>query len=255
MSQLIAAVTALPGGFIDTRFFGDILKRKRIMLLSQIIGVPLGIFYLFRVPFTVVVLISAWGGLTGGLLAPVTQAFRADCLPHGPDGRPTDPTRDTLIWGWAGYIPGIFIPVLGGKLFAMGASRQTVYHYMFVWQVQLPPPTPPTHTHLPSAGTVLMVALSPLNDHGFACSLCLVWPPPRSSAPSPFDPKVMTTTQEVGRCQCTAQDVCATVLTHCSVGGRHGRRRNTPGRQCPRGEGMRQMLLAGAGGTLGPGPC
>ena len=34
---------------------------------------------------------------------------------QGADGQPKDPTRDTLIWGWAGYIPGIVIPIIGGR--------------------------------------------------------------------------------------------------------------------------------------------
>lgn len=41
VGQIITTVTSLPGGLLDTAFFGDIQRRKRIMLLSQIIGAEL----------------------------------------------------------------------------------------------------------------------------------------------------------------------------------------------------------------------
>jgi hypothetical protein len=49
--------------------------------------------YLFRIDFTVVILLNVWASLSGGLLSPISQAFSADCLPVGPDGRPRNPTR------------------------------------------------------------------------------------------------------------------------------------------------------------------
>eukprot|EP01052_Picozoa_sp_SAG31_P041509 SAG31_NODE_6313_length_2069_cov_2.241624_2_plen_225_part_00 len=138
INQAITTITALPGGYIDRRFFGDMRRRKNIMLLVQLIGLPLGIFYLFKIPFTVVMLLSVWGGLSGGMLSPVSMAFNADVLPHGADGLPRDPTRDTLLFGWASYITGIFIPVIGGRLFNLpGTSRRQIYHWMFVWQLVL----------------------------------------------------------------------------------------------------------------------
>eukprot|EP01050_Picozoa_sp_SAG11_P021661 SAG11_NODE_3898_length_2159_cov_1.697087_3_plen_223_part_00 len=138
VNQAITTITALPGGYIDRRFFGDMRRRKHIMLLMQLIGLPLGIFYLFKIPFTIVMLISMWSGVSGGMLSPVAMAFDADVLPHGPDGLPRDPTRDTLLFGWASYITGVFIPVIGGRLFNLpGTSRGQIYHWMFIWQLVL----------------------------------------------------------------------------------------------------------------------
>ena len=37
MQQAIATITALPGGYVDTRFFGTIRRRKRVMLLVQVV--------------------------------------------------------------------------------------------------------------------------------------------------------------------------------------------------------------------------
>ena len=115
------------------KFFGDITRRKTVLLLSQVVGIPLAVVYLFQVGatackrpilslrtaagaspfskpareknvsrrrflvrqinFTIVILLNVWTGVVAGLLSPVRQAFGADCLPMGPDGRPRDPTR------------------------------------------------------------------------------------------------------------------------------------------------------------------
>ena len=50
-------------------------------------------FLVRQINFTIVILVNVWTGVVAGLLSPVRQAFGADCLPMGPDGRPRDPTR------------------------------------------------------------------------------------------------------------------------------------------------------------------
>jgi MFS family permease len=124
VNQIIQTVTSCPGGMLDARYFGSLTKRKRILLLSQVVALPLGIIYLYRIDFTVVILLNVYGGVIGGLLAPTNIAFQADCLPAGPDGLPKDPTRDTLIYGWSGTLTGIVIPLIGGMVFNMGWSRR-----------------------------------------------------------------------------------------------------------------------------------
>ena len=84
-----------------------------------------------------VVLIFLYGEFITGLLSPIRNAFYADCLPIGPDGRPRNPTRDTLIRGWSGILPGIVMPIIGGQLFSLFPSRGATYHFLFVWQLLL----------------------------------------------------------------------------------------------------------------------
>ena len=36
IQQAITTLTALPGGYVDRRFFGDMRRRKRVMLLLQV---------------------------------------------------------------------------------------------------------------------------------------------------------------------------------------------------------------------------
>lgn len=58
MGQVISTVTALPGGVLDTRFLGNIRRRKRVLLAVQLIGIPVSVVYLFNIDFTIVVLLN-----------------------------------------------------------------------------------------------------------------------------------------------------------------------------------------------------
>ena len=71
-------------------------------------------------------------------------AFAADVLPTGPDGRPKDPTRDTLVFGWSGTITGIVVPLAGGAIFNM---VRHMYVAVLIW-----------HDYTSSAHVVTMIA-------------------------------------------------------------------------------------------------
>lgn len=58
MGQVISTLTALPGGVFDTHFLGNIQRRKRIMLAVQLVGIPVAAVYLFRIDFTVVIMLN-----------------------------------------------------------------------------------------------------------------------------------------------------------------------------------------------------
>eukprot|EP01043_Picozoa_sp_COSAG02_P021336 COSAG02_NODE_1081_length_14706_cov_994.783939_12_plen_172_part_00 len=58
MGQIITTLTALPGGMLDTRFLGDIRRRKRVLLAVQLVGIPVAAVYLFNIDFTVVILLN-----------------------------------------------------------------------------------------------------------------------------------------------------------------------------------------------------
>jgi hypothetical protein len=137
ISQVMRTLTALPGGSLDKRFFGSFRRRKAVLLALRLFGLPLGAVYLWHIPFTVVFCLSAYDWLVGGLTNPINSAFAADCLPVDDDGRPRDPTRDTLIGGWAGIIPGLVMPIIGGQLFSVFKDHFATYHFLFAWQLVL----------------------------------------------------------------------------------------------------------------------
>jgi hypothetical protein len=137
MEQLLSTITSLPGGLIDARYLGNLERRKNIILLNYLVGIPLGLIYLRKIDFTVVILLKVWLSLTDGLIKPANVAFQADCLPAGPDGLPKDPTRDTLLFGWSSTLSGIVMPLAGGAVFNVGWSKQLTYHYMFIWAIIL----------------------------------------------------------------------------------------------------------------------
>ena len=58
MGQVISTLTALPGGLLDTRCLGDIRRRKRSMLAVQLVGIPVAAVYLFKIDFTVVIVLN-----------------------------------------------------------------------------------------------------------------------------------------------------------------------------------------------------
>ena len=66
--------------------------------------------------------------------------------------------QDTLIFGWAGILPGIVIPIVGGHLFTMFPDRRTTYHYLFIWQVLL------------AAVTTALFAAIPVREQAAAAS-------------------------------------------------------------------------------------
>ena len=52
IGQMFRLVFALPGGWLDRRYLGNFRARKRLLLVIRIVGLPMGIVYLFRIPFT-----------------------------------------------------------------------------------------------------------------------------------------------------------------------------------------------------------
>ena len=97
ISQVFRLLLSLPGGWLDTQYLGNFHRRKKVLLLLRMVGIPISAAYLFRIDFTVVFVFSVWGWFSGNLMSPAGSAFNADCLPVDEDGRPRDATRDTLI--------------------------------------------------------------------------------------------------------------------------------------------------------------
>eukprot|EP01052_Picozoa_sp_SAG31_P027662 SAG31_NODE_2604_length_5397_cov_18.535296_5_plen_321_part_00 len=112
VSSTISFALSIPAGYL-----GDLIDRKPVLFWVAVIGTPIPLIYLLPVPFTVVIIVSVYGSITGSLLGPADRAFSADCLPRGKDGKPTDPSRDTALNAWQGVLPGLLMPVLGGQLF------------------------------------------------------------------------------------------------------------------------------------------
>ena len=55
---------------------------KPLLFAFAVIGTPLGLIYLFPVPFAAVIILSVYGSFSGALLGPAGSAFGADCLPR-----------------------------------------------------------------------------------------------------------------------------------------------------------------------------
>jgi hypothetical protein len=68
-----------------------------VLFWFAVIGTPLQLIYLFPTPFTVVIILSVYGSISGTLLGPAGSAFGADCLPRDKNGKPTDPSRDSAL--------------------------------------------------------------------------------------------------------------------------------------------------------------
>ena len=79
ISSVINLCLALPGGWL-----GDRVQRKPLLFAFAVIGTPLGLIYLFPVPFTAVVLLSVYGSVTGALLGAMIDnldpAYFEHCL-------------------------------------------------------------------------------------------------------------------------------------------------------------------------------
>ena len=84
-----------------SRYLGDSIERKPVLFWFAVIATPLPLVYLVPTPFTVVIILSVYGSITGTLLGPAGSAFGADCLPRDKNGKPTDPSRDTALSTYA----------------------------------------------------------------------------------------------------------------------------------------------------------
>lgn len=74
-------------------------------------GYPHGILY------TVVIFWTVYGNLFGGMAQGGGGALGVDVLPIGPDGRPSNPARDSNLQGYAGLLPNAILPLfLGGAM-------------------------------------------------------------------------------------------------------------------------------------------
>jgi hypothetical protein len=53
---------------LNNAALGDRVQRKPLLFAFAVIGTPLGLIYLFPVKFTVVIILSIYGSVTGALL-------------------------------------------------------------------------------------------------------------------------------------------------------------------------------------------
>jgi MFS family permease len=128
--EQLASFAALPLGAVLT----DRCERRWVYSVAVLLNCQEALVSAWTTRFDLLLCSTIFAGLAGGVCGPAFGALQCDVLPKDPQsGRILHAARDQQLLGYAGFLPGLFLPVwLGHHIDHWPGGRKDAYQQMFL---------------------------------------------------------------------------------------------------------------------------